>query len=147
MAASTERIHTTPRDRADLASVWAQALDATGLRANEAARQLGVCPATVSQWTSGDREVPAAALLWALRTAAPTRRRALLDLLGERLWGHVEAPHLSADAEADDAVEAMSEAVSAIVRARRDGIQVEEIAVLRLEATGPQTTFGCRRAR
>lgn len=137
---SSDRILSTPDDRVVLAALFRQALDSTGLSGVQAARALGCAPSAVSQYASGDREVPAAALLWALRTAHPARRPALLGLFGSLLWGEEATGGVVVEDEALDVVEAAAGLTGSITRAMRDGaIEHGEVPALRKAVTAART--------
>lgn len=92
---SRERIATTTKTRGILGDLFAHAIASAGISQAEAGRLLGSVASAVSQWASGDREVPVEALLYAARRLPPAEQARLVERGVEGLLGirvRVELP-------------------------------------------------------
>ncbi len=130
-----------------------ECIDLTGYSQNEFGRKLGCSGCHVSQCCSGDRPV-SEGLLWAALALVPERRRGpVWALLSGRLNEARSVPAVgSMDAETDEAVDAMLDAVATITKAKRNGIQFEECdgidaAMARVRAECDDVAAVVRRAR
>jgi transcriptional regulator with XRE-family HTH domain len=116
----------TVRTRAALSALLSDAIARAGLTQAEAARRIGVVPAAVSQWLSGDRELPLEALLYAARLLPAGQQARLIEQGVESLLGirvRVELPGELVEAGDPLAlIGALSESASQSIRAILSGI-------------------------
>lgn len=114
------------RTRAALSALLSDAIASAGLTQAEAARRIGVVPAAVSQWLSGERELPLEALLYAVRLLPARVQGRLIEQGAESLLGiriRVELPGELIEAGDPLAlIGALSESASQSIRAVLSGI-------------------------
>ncbi len=139
-----ERLTTSPKTRVILGDLLTHSLAVAGLSFARAAEALRSAPSAVSQWASGEREVPAEALLYAVRRLSPVEQALVIEMAAAELLGLRIRVELPPDALPDqspaalvaEVAERSALSIRSILAAVADGrIDQDEAARLRVDAT------------